>query len=225
MTTVASVSTEQSSQTQEGGVSSKVKFWDKTAEKYSKSPIKNMAAYNLTMDRTKAYLSKDDSVLEIGCGTGSTALLLAENVNHITATDISGNMIGIAQAKAKDQGVANVSFVQADVFDDSLQPGSFDVITAFNLLHLVEDLPAVLRRVNALLRPGGRLVSKTPCLGEQTRLWGIPLYILNKVGLVPYVNCLKFDALEDAVSDSGLQIVEAEKISTSFNRFIAAKKV
>lgn len=225
MTTVASVSTAQSSQTQEGDMPNAAKFWDKAAAKYSKSPIKNMDAYNQTMDRTKAYLSKNDSILEIGCGTGSTALLLAESVNHITATDISGNMIEIAQAKANDQSVANVSFVQADVFDDSLQPGSFDVITAFNLLHLVEEMPAVLRRVNALLRPGGRLVSKTPCIGEQTRLWGIPLYILNKLGLVPYVNCLKFDALESAVSDSGLQIVEAEKISRSFNRFIAAKKI
>ena len=72
------------------------KFWDKIAAKYAKSPIKNMEAYNQTMDRTKSHLAKDDSVLEVGCGTGSTALLLADSVQHITASDISANMIDIA---------------------------------------------------------------------------------------------------------------------------------
>jgi len=52
-------------------------FWDKRAKKYASSPIKNKQAYTETMDRTKAHLSIDDKVLEIGCGTGSTTLLLA----------------------------------------------------------------------------------------------------------------------------------------------------
>jgi len=86
------------------------KFWDKHAKKYSKRPIKDMQSYNQTMDRTKSHLSKDDSVLEIGCGTGSTALLLAGSVQHITARDISGKMIDIANAKAKDQQIGNATF-------------------------------------------------------------------------------------------------------------------
>jgi len=206
-------------------VPNSAKFWDKTAEKYSKSPIKNMDAYNQTMDRAKAHLSKEDCVLEVGCGTGSTALLLADSVKHITASDISGKMIEIAQSKAIDQGIKNADFVQADVFSDALVPGSFDVITAFNLLHLVEDLPAVMRRINVLLKPGGLLISKTPCVGQQTRLWSIPLYVVNKLKVLPYVGCFNFDALERMISDAGFDILEAVKFSGSaINRFVVAKK-
>ena len=202
------------------------KFWDKTAEKYSKSPIKNMDAYYQTMDRAKAHLSNEDSVLEIGCGTGSTALLLADSVKHITASDISANMIEIAQSKANDQGIKNTSFVQADVFSDTLAPGSFDVITAFNVLHLVEDFPAVVRRINALLKPGGLLISKTPCLAAQTRLWSIPLYILGKLRVVPYVNCLQFDKLEVTISGGGFQLTEVGQYpASSMSRFLVATKV
>jgi ubiquinone/menaquinone biosynthesis C-methylase UbiE len=92
------------------------KFWDKVANKYAATPIKDVQAYERTMDRTRTYLSKKDSVLEVGCGTGSTALLLAGSVNRITASDISSNMIDIARGKAKDQRVANVRFIQSDLF-------------------------------------------------------------------------------------------------------------
>ena len=52
------------------------KFWDKAAAKYAKSPIEDIEAYNYTIGRTRSYLSPTDRVLEVGCGTGSTALLL-----------------------------------------------------------------------------------------------------------------------------------------------------
>ena len=52
-------------------------FWDGAAENYAKSPIRDVEAYNYTLERTRTYLSPTDKVLEVGCGTGSTALLLA----------------------------------------------------------------------------------------------------------------------------------------------------
>ena len=57
------------------------KFWDKVAKKYAKSPIKNLQAYNETMERTKTHLSVGDSVLEVGCGTGST--ITTPSVRHL----------------------------------------------------------------------------------------------------------------------------------------------
>lgn len=203
------------------------KFWDKTADKYSKSPIKNMAAYTETMDRTKAHLSGDDNALEIGCGTGSTALLLAGSVKHITATDISANMIEIANAKAVDQQIENVTFLKADVFDDVLKPEAFDAVLAFNVLHLMTNLPAQLQRVNALLRPGGWFISKSVCLAEHTQLWRIPIAIAKLVGIAPPVECLTFKALEEDISRAGFDIIETGVFSTSLppSRFVVAKKI
>ena len=46
------------------------KFWDKAATKYAADPIKDMAAYTYTLERTRSYLRDSDTMLEIGCGTG-----------------------------------------------------------------------------------------------------------------------------------------------------------
>ena len=64
-------------------------FWDKIAPRYAKKPVADPAAYEEKLARVRALLRAEDRVLEIGCGTGSTALRLASRVAEITATDIS----------------------------------------------------------------------------------------------------------------------------------------
>ena len=199
-------------------------FWDRIADKYAASPIKNMAAYEQTMDRTRSYLSSEQDVLEVGCGTGSTALLLAPDVNHITATDISRRMIEIGQAKARDRQAANVTFRQAALPDETLAPGSFDTILCFNTLHLVTDLPAVLRNLRSALKPGGVFISKTVCLAEQTRLWAIPISLIRLVGKAPYVNLLTFEALESAIAAEGFEVIETGVYPAPCSRFVVARK-
>lgn len=225
MATLAQNLDDETAPLQGGSPRNTPKFWDKVSAGYAKSPIKNVAAYNQTLDCTKAYLSDTDSALEIGCGTGSTALLLAGSVKNLTASDLSPGMLNIAKAKARDQNVANLRFLQGDVFNEALTPGTFDAVLAFNLLHLVEDLPAVLSRIHTLLAPGGRLIAKTPCLSMQTRLWKIPLSILEKFGVVPYVNCLTFAQLEAAVAAAGFRTIEARCFEGGkMSRFIVAEK-
>ena len=48
-------------------------FWDGVADKYAKTPIPDEADYAYTLERVRAHLKPGDRVLEIGCGTGSTA--------------------------------------------------------------------------------------------------------------------------------------------------------
>jgi 2-polyprenyl-3-methyl-5-hydroxy-6-metoxy-1,4-benzoquinol methylase len=129
-------------------------------------------------------------------------------VKEIVGTDFSARMIEIARRKAAAEAVPNVRFEVATAFDETLAPGSFDVVTAFNFLHLVEDLPGVARRVHALLKPGGRFVSKTVCLAEQSRLYRPLIAVLRAVGFAPYVHCLGIAELERFVMDAGFEIVE-----------------
>lgn len=200
-------------------------FWDKVADKYAASPIKNMEAYRQTMERTRSYLSMDQEVLEVGCGTGSTALLLALDVKHMTATDISRRMIEISKDKARDQKVENVTFRQAPLPDETLAPESFDTILCYNTLHLVRDLPAVLGNLRGALKPGGVFISKTVCLAEQTRLWRIPIFLMRLIGKAPHhVNMLIFDAIEQAIAAAGFEIVETGIYPKPFSRFVVAKK-
>lgn len=204
------------------------KFWDRIAAKYARSPVRNVKAYEETLERTRFHLSEGDNVLEAGCGTGSTALLLADSVKRITASDISSNMIEIASNKAKDRQVGNVEFVRSTLFDDNLEKASFDVILAFNFLHLLEDPSAAIRRINGLLKPDGRFISKTVCVAEQfrLRLLRIPLYLMEKTGFAPYVRFLKIRELEALIANGGFEIIETGVYPPSPpSRFIVARKI
>ena len=114
-------------------------FWDKIAPRYAEKRVGDPVAYEANLLRVRALLKTTDRILEIGCGTGSTALRLAPVVAHITATDISRGMIDIAQSKLGPDALPNISFRQADA-SELIEGHPFDVICAFSLLHLIEDV-------------------------------------------------------------------------------------
>ena len=89
------------------------RFWDKIADKYSRKPIADEAAYQTKLKITREYLRPDMHVFEFGCGTGSTAILHAPYVEHIHAVDISKNMLEIACSKAAKEGIHNISCEKA----------------------------------------------------------------------------------------------------------------
>ena len=210
----------------EEAVRDSAEFWDKLADKYSKKPVKDLESYNKTLDCTRKYLSSSDSVLEVGCGTGTTALLLAPSVKQIAASDISSRMIEIARQKAATQEVENVRFDRAALFDEDLEKGSFDVIMGFDFLHLLEDIPGAVRRVSELLKPGGSFISKTVCLAERSRLWSLLLAVMKPLGFSPYVKCLKVAELEDIITSKDFEIIETGFYPPSPpSRFIVARRL
>ena len=61
------------------------KFWDRIAKRYAKRPVADDAAYQKKLEITQSYFQPHMEVLEIGCGTGSTAITHAPNVKRIAA--------------------------------------------------------------------------------------------------------------------------------------------
>ncbi|MEN8723807.1 MAG: class I SAM-dependent methyltransferase [Alphaproteobacteria bacterium] len=200
-------------------------FWDKTARKYAASPIGNQAAYEETMSRTRTYLGADKTVLEIGCGTGSTAILLAPDAGQITATDYAAEMIAIGTEKAATAAIDNISFIQAEITDPQFTPGSFDVVMGFNLLHLMEDPTVAINRAHALLTPGGCFISKSVCLKKKKWLFALPISVMRLLGKAPYLNFLGVEQLEQMITDAGFEIVEtADLPPTMPSHFVVARK-
>ncbi len=201
------------------------KFWDKAAPAYAKSQVKDMVSYDQTMDRTRAHLDPGHTVLELGCGTGTTALRLADAVGHLTATDISSQMIAIAQTKARDQRVNNVTFRHAALMDSASPDGPLDVVMAFNLLHLLDDLPAALGNIADMVKPGGLFISKSGCIGEKTFYLRPIIAVMQMLGKAPYVASLSIDDLEGMISEAGFSIIETHTFPGIIaNRFIVARK-
>ena len=96
-------------------------------------------------------------VVDLGCGTGSLSVLLAEAGYTVTGIDFSRQMLTAAARKASDTGVA-VTFRRGDASAPELAAESVDAIV---VRHVTWALPApadAIRRWAALLRPGGRLV-------------------------------------------------------------------
>ena len=202
-------------------------FWDRAAEKYAASKIADQDGYERSLTRVRELLGPGDRVHEIGCGTGTTALKLADSLGHIEATDISGEMIRIAEAKAEAAGVGNVSFSRRVVSDLDPAETPFDAVLAFNVLHLVDDIDADLARLRQIVRPGGLFISKTPSLGEMNPLirW-VMIPLMQAVGKAPHVASLTERTLVAAVERAGFTIeaVEDHASKGKFKRpFIIAR--
>lgn len=199
-------------------------FWDRIAHKYARKPVADQAAYEEKLSRLKALFRPSDRILEIGCGTGSTALRVASDVAHITATDISRTMIEIAQTKLGADGPGNVSFRQADAMD-SIENQPFDAICAFSLLHLVQDLPTVLNRVRDQLQPGGLFISKTVCLKNGSVFLRIFVAALTAMGLAPQVAALSTDDVIEVLKRAGFEVTEVRYFGAGrMNPFIVAQR-
>lgn len=188
------------------------KFWDRIADKYAASPIRNQDAYEATLDRMRQLLSPDDTVLELGCGTGTTALALAPDVQHIIATDVSDAMLGKGREKAQAVGTTNVDFLQSDAAD--APDGPFDAVLALNLLHLLEDLDGALAEIAKRTKPDGLFVSKTFCMPERRNMiwWFIQLAlpVAQAIGKAPYFAKLSTSDLDAAITKAGFTIVQTE---------------
>ena len=95
------------------------------------------------------------SVADLGCGTGSVSVLLAELGYAVHGLDVSSAMVARARAKAERSGVA-VSFEVGDASDPRIDP--VDVVLTRHVAWALPDLDLAVRRWVAALRPGGRLV-------------------------------------------------------------------
>ncbi|QTD47423.1 methyltransferase domain-containing protein [Ottowia testudinis] len=204
------------------------RFWNRVARKYAAAPIADLPGYERTLDQVRPWLGPEHTVLEIGCGTGATALRLAPASGHWLATDVSPEMIAIARERLHAQPTPQLAFAVADAGAALAPPAAFDRVLAFNVLHLVDDLAQTLAAAARALRPGGLLISKTPCVAELnpliTRL-AIPL--ARAVGKAPPVLVFSEADLRRALDRSGLCTLTVERHGTrgkDMRVFIVARK-
>lgn len=103
-------------------------------------------------------------VLDVGCGDGSNAVLMAVLGAHVTGFDISPESIATAQARARLNGVEDrTRFLvsTAEAFEADGPP--FDVVWCDAVLHhVIPELRTVLHRMRRAQRPGGRTIMTEP---------------------------------------------------------------
>jgi ubiquinone/menaquinone biosynthesis C-methylase UbiE len=188
----------------------KTTFWDKRANKYDNDIIQHDSHYEKTIDSTKSLLTDSDVVLDFACASGEMSLDIAPHVQQVHGIDLSMKMIELANRKAQDRQVANITFSQMDAFNQSLTSQSISAIIAFYIFHLVDDVPKVLARLNDLLPKGGLLISQTFCLGERGWVFRSYINLAQKLGIVPPIRSFTITELESLVSSSNFEISETK---------------
>ncbi len=199
-------------------------FWDWRARPFDKQAQEDKEN-DRALERLVTYLSADDTVLDYGCATGVVTCKIASRVVAAHGIDTSAGMIEVARENARDRRVPNVRFLQKAIFDDELERESYDVILAFNILHLLDDPRKAVRRASELLKPGGLFVPVTPCLGMAGWLARSLLPLIARVGILPYLRTFRVSDVEDMTRDGGFEIVESDVFEGAIpSSFVIARK-
>lgn len=202
------------------------KFWDKQAKGYTGQQHEVQLTENKDFITTLKYLDIDDIVLDYGCGGGIVSAGIADKVKEIHAIDVSSKMIEVAKSNAADSNINNIHYAQATIFDERFQRESFNVILAFRVLHVLEDVQGVIRQINELLKPGGVFISVTSCMGSQKGFMGMLVFLARKLRILPIqINMFKLPELQGLLTGDGFEIVESEKMDDRISTYcIVARK-
>ncbi|MBS6161034.1 MAG: class I SAM-dependent methyltransferase [Firmicutes bacterium] len=203
------------------------RFWDKRSKVFDEQVLsKYENAYKKTIKRSIPFLNAEDTMLEIGCGTGIATITLADYVKKITAIDISEEMMLQAAEKAKEKGKENITFQQKDLMELCAEPESYDVVAAYNVLLYMKNQDKVLEKIYEILKPGGIFLSATDCLGRNLSKDSVRKFWKSKLHLMPYVSFDTPVGLMRKIQRKGFLVIEIVNLHKNPpNIFIVAQKI
>ena len=115
-----------------------------------------------TIDRLR--LPSGARVLDACCGAGGSAIPAAEKVGlrgSVLGIDLAQNLLALARAKAGERGLRNIEFRVGDMLDLDVPDSSFDAAVCVFGIFFVPDMPAAVRELWRVVRPGGRMAITT----------------------------------------------------------------
>lgn len=200
------------------------KFWDRVA-KMNRGPNGELGpTATKTVRMAREHLSPQDVVLDVGCGPGELTLAMAAQVKRVRGIDPSAGMIKAANDHLAELQVENASFTQGDSSTVAGGDEEFTAVTAFNLLHYMEDITQAVRGMGDCLPKGGLFLSATACMGERTTWLGTLVRLLTAMRLVPRMQFLTARELTEQISAAGFSVSQVQKLSDLPEYFIVAQK-
>ena len=136
------------------------RYWDEQAATFDEEAdhgLRDPAVRQAWADLLLPLLPPTARVADLGCGTGTLSLLLAQAGHDVHGIDLSPRMIDTARTKAAAAGV-QARFNVADAAAPPLEPRSVDVVLVRHVLWAFEEPGQVLASWISLLAPGGRLL-------------------------------------------------------------------
>ena len=187
-------------------------FWDRKAAQYDRvvtgvfgRPLRRV------LELTASAVAGADTVLEVAAGTGLMTAVIAPRVRQVIATDYSDNMLAVLRERMKNKGITNVEATRRDIYALGYPRGSFDVVVAGNVLHLVPDFERAVDGMCPVLRPGGKLIAPT-FVHDETALAWVASRVLANVLTQPMNRRFTTASLRQALEGRGVRIARAETV-------------
>ncbi|MFD0314028.1 class I SAM-dependent methyltransferase [Streptomyces flavalbus] len=171
-------------------------YWEAQAATFDDEPdhgLRDPAVRGAWAERLRAWLPEHPcDLLDLGCGTGSLALLAAERGHRVTGVDLSPAMVARARAKLAGRDAA---FLVGDAAAPPVGEQRYDVVLVRHVLWTLPDPGRALRHWRGLLRPGGRLVLVEGVWGTVSPV-GVPADRLTAL-LTPLTEHIRLERLSD----------------------------
>lgn len=181
------------------------RFWNWISKSYSRSSVAAPENYARKLALTQEVVRPDWTMLEVGCGTGTTAVTNAPFLESIHGVDFSPKMIEIAKGRAAEANASNVTFEVGTL--ESLAPEArYDAVAMHSLLHLLPKWKEAIRRAYDLCEPGGVFISSTSCLSGPERFIAPVFTALSPLAILPRLVILSQQKLHDEMIKVGFEI-------------------
>lgn len=137
-------------------------YWDERAKGYNETNQAELQCFkrdvwkNIILGQVKH--PKKIKILDVGCGPGFFALIMAEAGHHVTAVDATQNMLEEAESNAKNLNV-KIDFLQSDAHQLPCVDASFDLVITRNLTWNLYEPQAAYEEWFRVLKPGGKLIN------------------------------------------------------------------
>ncbi len=124
----------------------------------------------------KFYLSKSTMLLEVGCGSSTTSLYLAQYLKGFVGLDFSDEALKISREKAKELHIKNARLVKGNAFKMPFKNDSFDVVWSQGLLEHFDNPREILTEKIRVCKKGGIVITIVPGAWSFNKLW----YVLTR---------------------------------------------
>lgn len=189
----------------------KISFWSKYAGIYDGFMKKDADAYRRMYELIRPAVA-GKNVLELACGTGLISKNIVSAAAGVEACDSSLEMIAEAKKNCRS---ARLHFSVQDMNALPYTSGSFDVVIAANVLHIIGEPEKALNEISRVLAPGGLLIAPTFTHAEMG-LGGRLRALLMKLAGFPLKSKWSPESYADFIASHGWTITKKTVLHASF---------
>ena len=189
-------------------------YWAKGASEFDKHINPDI---KVLIRRIANDIGHVNRVLDIAAGTGVVSLELAKYVRQVDAMDLEPEMISVAQKKAAESSVANISFHVQNAYELAFADHIFDAVVILNSLHVMRTPDVALGEAMRVIKPAGLLVAPTYCHAETAESLDNYQRWASKSGHKSY-HLFTCDSLCELISSCGFEVKERGVVEIKHER-------